>query len=338
MKVLLTGGAGFIGSHTCVELLNEGYEVVIIDNLVNSSPEVVDAIKRIAGKDFDFYPYDLLDKEKCREVFREHKIDSVIHFAGLKAVGESVEKPLLYYHNNLTGTLNLLELMQEHGVLSIVFSSSATVYGSPETVPIKEDFPLSTTNPYGSTKLFIERILQDTYAADKRMSVTLLRYFNPIGAHESAEIGENPRGIPNNLLPYITQVAIGKLDKVRVFGNDYPTPDGTGVRDYIHVVDLSRGHVKALENRAETPGVHIYNLGTGKGYSVLEVIEAFERATGREVPFEIVERRAGDIAECYADPSKANKELNWAAEYGIIRMCEDSWRWQESHPNGFGDK
>jgi UDP-glucose 4-epimerase len=337
MTILLTGGAGFIGSHTCVELLDAGYDVVIIDNLSNSSPKAVSAIRDITGREPAFYPYDLLDADACRAVFTAHKIDSVIHFAGLKAVGESVEKPLLYYQNNITGTLNLLQLMREYGVCSIVFSSSATVYGSPQSVPIKEDAPLSAANPYGATKLFIERILADAAAADPGLSVVSLRYFNPIGAHPSGRLGENPRGIPNNLLPYIAQVAVGRLEKLRVFGNDYPTPDGTGVRDYIHVTDLGRGHISALERDADRPGVHIYNLGTGQGYSVLEIIDAFIQATGMEIPYEIVGRRAGDVAVCYADPAKANTQLNWYAARGLRQMCEDAWRWQQSHPNGFED-
>ena len=335
MKILVTGGAGYIGSHTCVELLDAGHEIVVVDNLSNSSPKSIEAVKEITGKDFPFYVCDILDRENLTKVFDEHKIDSVIHFAGLKAVGESVEKPLEYYHNNMTGTFVLLDVMREHGVYNIVFSSSATVYGSPKTVPIKEDFPLSTTNPYGSTKLMLERVLSDVYVSDNRFSVVLLRYFNPIGAHESGKIGEDPKGIPNNLLPYVAQVAVGRLEKVNVFGNEYPTKDGTGVRDYIHVVDLALGHLKAVEKKSNEPGVHIYNLGTGNGYSVLEIIKAFGKACGKEIPFVIASPRPGDIAICYADASKAEKELGWRAERGIEKMCADSWNWQSKNPNGF---
>lgn len=334
MAILVTGGAGYIGSHTCVELLNAGKDIVIVDNFVNSKPEALNRIKKITGKDFKFYEVDLLNKRDLEKVFSENKIESTIHFAGLKAVGESVQKPLLYYHNNLTGTFNLLELMQKYEAKKIVFSSSATVYGMPKTVPIKEDFPLSTTNPYGSTKLMIEQILKDVYVADKSWSVVLLRYFNPIGAHESGLIGENPNGIPNNLMPYIAQVASGKLDHLNVFGNDYPTHDGTGVRDYIHVVDLAIGHLKALD-KVKDSGVFIYNLGTGKGYSVLDIVKAFEKASGVKVPYQIAPRRAGDIAECYADPTKAYEELGWKATKGIEEMCADTWRWQKANPNGF---
>lgn len=335
MKILVTGGAGYIGSHTCVELLNEGYEIVVLDNLLNSSVKCLDAVKELTGKDFPFYEVDMLDYEAMEQVFKDHKIDAVIHFAGLKAVGESTQKPLYYYHNNITGTLNLLDQMKKYGVKNIVFSSSATVYGMPKSVPITEDFPLSTTNPYGSTKLFIEQIMTDVQKANPDMSVTLLRYFNPIGAHKSGMMGEDPKGIPNNLLPYVAQVAVGKLDKVHVFGNDYPTPDGTGVRDYIHVVDLAVGHVKAIAKRCDIPGVHIYNLGTGNGYSVLQIVEAFSKACGKELPYQIEERRPGDIAECYADPAKAREELGWVAEREIAEMCEDLWRWQSTHPDGF---
>ncbi len=334
MAILVTGGAGYIGSHTCVELLNTGKDIVIVDNFVNSKPEALNRIKKITGKDFKFYEVDLLNKKDLEKVFSENKIESTIHFAGLKAVGESVQKPLLYYHNNLTGTFNLLELMKKYEAKKIVFSSSATVYGMPKTVPIKEDFPLSTTNPYGSTKLMIEQILKDVYVADKSWSVVLLRYFNPIGAHESGLIGENPNGIPNNLMPYIAQVASGKLDHLNVFGNDYPTHDGTGVRDYIHVVDLAIGHLKALD-KVKDSGVFIYNLGTGKGYSVLDIVKAFEKASGVKVPYQIAPRRAGDIAECYADPTKAYEELGWKATKGIEEMCADTWRWQKANPNGF---
>lgn len=337
MKVLVTGGTGFIGSHTCVELLEKGYEVVIFDNLYNSKRDVVDKIEKISGKKVVFYEADMLRKEELRPIFEEHKFDAVIHFAGLKAVGESVQKPLEYYQNNLTGTMNLCELMAEYGCKRIIFSSSATVYGSPKTVPITEDFPLSTTNPYGTTKLFLERILSDLCVPDPEWSVVLLRYFNPIGAHESGLIGEVPNGIPNNLMPYITQVAIGKLDHLNVFGNDYDTPDGTGVRDYIHVVDLALGHVKAVEKVESGDGLFIYNLGTGKGYSVLDVVHAFEKASGKKIPYEIQARRPGDIATCYSDPSKAYKELGWKAERDIEEMCEDSWRWQSQNPNGYPD-
>lgn len=327
MSVLVTGGAGYIGSHTVVELLNRGEEIIIVDNFSNSKPETLDKIRKITGKDFKFYEVDLLDKEKLEKVFEENpNIDSVIHFAGLKAVGESVEKPIEYYHNNITGTLILLDIMRKHNCKKIVFSSSATVYGNPKTVPIKEDFPLSTTNPYGSTKLMIEQILNDVYISDNEWSVILLRYFNPIGAHESGLIGESPNGIPNNLMPYINQVACGKLDYLRVFGNDYDTIDGTGVRDYIHVVDLAQGHLKALDKARRFTGVEAYNLGTGTGYSVLQIVKAFEDATGVEVKYKIVDRRPGDIATCYADPSKAKNDLGWEAKKGIEEMCKDSWR------------
>lgn len=329
MKILVTGGTGYIGSHTCVELLNKGHEVVVFDNLFNSQIDVVDKIKKITGKEIAFYKADMLDKESMRPIFEEHKIDAVIHFAGLKAVGESVQKPLLYYHNNLTGTLQLCELMNEYNCKKIIFSSSATVYGAPKTVPIKEDFPLSTTNPYGTTKLMLERILSDFCVADPDWSVVLLRYFNPIGAHESGLIGERPNGIPNNLMPYITQVAIGKLPCLGVFGNDYDTPDGTGVRDYIHVVDLAKGHVNAIEKVVSSTGVNIYNLGTGNGYSVLDIVKAFEAANGVHIPYEIKPRRAGDIATCYADATKAKEELGWEAEYDLQKMCRDSWRFTQ---------
>lgn len=336
MFILVTGGAGYIGSHTCIELLTQGYEVVIVDNLYNSCEEAVRRIEELSGKKVSFYKADLLDKEAVEEIFEKESIDSVIHFAGLKAVGESVQKPLEYFHNNLTGTLILCDVMRHHGVKSIVFSSSATVYGNPASVPIYEDFPLSVTNPYGRTKLMIEEILQDVVVSDPEWKVILLRYFNPVGAHKSGRIGENPRGIPNNLTPYITQVAVGKLDHVNVFGNDYDTPDGTGVRDYIHVVDLALGHVKAIEKiNAMDGGVKIYNLGTGIGYSVLEVIEAFRKATGKEIPYVIGPRRAGDIATCYAATDKAEKELGWKAQRGLDEMCEDAWRWQSMNPDGY---
>ncbi|MBU9738386.1 UDP-glucose 4-epimerase GalE [Diplocloster agilis] len=335
MSILVTGGAGYIGSHTCVELLNAGYEVVVVDNLCNSSEESLKRVEEITGKTLKFYRADLLDRDAMEEIFEDERIDSVIHFAGLKAVGESVQKPLEYYYNNVTGTLVLCDVMRKHGVKDIVFSSSATVYGNPHTVPIREDFPLSVTNPYGRTKLMLEEILQDLHVADSEWNVILLRYFNPIGAHKSGRIGENPKGIPNNLMPYITQVAIGKLTRLGVFGNDYDTPDGTGVRDYIHVVDLANGHVKAIEKLKSKEGVSIYNLGTGNGYSVLDMVKAFEKASGREIPYEIKPRRAGDIAACYADPSKAKAELGWEAQYGLEEMCEDSWRWQSQNPEGY---
>lgn len=337
MKILVTGGAGYIGSHTCVELLNRGYEICVLDNLDNSSEKSIDVIKKITGKDFKFYKVDLLDYEATNKVFDENEFDSVIHFAGLKAVGESTKIPIRYYHNNITGTLNLLDIMKNHNVFNIVFSSSATVYGMPKTVPITEDFPLSTTNPYGSTKLMIENILKDVYASDNRWSMTILRYFNPIGANECGEMGEDPKGIPNNLLPYIAQVAVGRLEYLHVFGDDYDTEDGTGVRDYIHVVDLSIGHIKAIEKKTNESGVHIYNLGTGNGYSVLQILHAFEKACGKELPYKIEERRPGDIAKCYADATKAYNELGWKAERDIAKMCEDGWRWQSKHPNGFNE-
>ena len=326
MKILVTGGTGYIGSHTCVELLNEGYEVVVFDNLYNSKIDVVDKIEKITGKKIQFYKADMRDKESMRPVFEENRFDAVIHFAGLKAVGESVEKPLMYYKNNIAGTLNLCEMMNEYGCKKIIFSSSATVYGSPETVPITEDFPLSTTNPYGSTKLMLEGILSDLCVPDKEWSVILLRYFNPIGAHESGLLGESPNGIPNNLMPYIMQVAVGKLPELGVFGDDYDTPDGTGVRDYIHVVDLAKGHVNAVQKATSADGVNIYNLGTGNGYSVLDIVKAFEDANGVKIPYSIKPRRAGDIATSYASPKKAKEELGWEAKYDLKRMCEDSWR------------
>lgn len=337
MNILVTGGAGYIGSHTCVELLNKGYDIVVVDNLDNSCIKAIDTIKEIAGRDFKFYECDMLDRENFEKVFIENKIDAVIHFAGLKAVGESTKIPLRYYHNNITGSLILMELMEKYDVNNIVFSSSATVYGMPKTVPITEDFPLSTTNPYGSTKLMLEQIMTDAAKANPKLSVTLLRYFNPIGAHKSGNMGEDPKGIPNNLLPYVAQVAVGKLEKVHVFGDDYPTPDGTGVRDYIHVVDLAIGHLKAIEHRSDKPGVHIYNLGTGNGYSVLQVIKAFEKACGKEIPYVIDPRRPGDIAECWANAAKAKAELEWEATRGIDEMCADSWNWQSKHPNGYND-
>ncbi|MFV0414103.1 MAG: UDP-glucose 4-epimerase GalE [Oscillospiraceae bacterium] len=336
MSILVTGGAGYIGSHTCVELLNAGFEVIVADNLVNSSEEALRRVEKITGKKVKFYNADLCDAAVARAIFAENPgIGSVIHFAALKAVGESVQKPLEYYTNNLTSTLVVLNAMREFGVKNFVFSSSATVYGDPASVPVREDFPTSTTNPYGTTKLFIERILTDCCKADATLNVALLRYFNPIGAHPSGLIGEDPNGIPNNLVPYIAQVAVGKLDHVNVFGNDYNTPDGTGVRDYIHVVDLARGHVAALQKLQQKPGLFICNLGTGKGYSVLEVIGAFSKACGKPLKYEIGPRRPGDIAEVYADPAKAKNELGWQAWYGIEEMCADSWRWQSGNPNGY---
>ncbi|WP_246942806.1 UDP-glucose 4-epimerase GalE [Bacillus pinisoli] len=337
MSILVTGGAGYIGSHTCIELLNTGYEIVVIDSYVNSKDESLKRVKEITGKDFKSYKLDLLDKIELEKVFVENEIDAVIHFAGLKAVGESVEKPILYYHNNIAGTLILAEVMEKYNVQKLVFSSSATVYGMPKRVPISEDFMLHATNPYGRTKLMIEDILRDLHVSNKNWSIALLRYFNPIGAHESGRIGEDPNGIPNNLMPFITQVAVGKLKELRVFGNDYSTVDGTGVRDYIHVVDLAKGHLKALKKVMKSKGVEAYNLGTGKGYSVLEIVKAFEQASGRQVPYQIINRRPGDIAECYADPTKAKQELGWEAEKGIEEMCADSWRWQSENPNGYGE-
>lgn len=335
MAVLVTGGAGYIGSHTSVELLENGYEVIIVDNLCNSDKIVLDKIKEITNKTPKFYEIDITDKDKLEVVFKENKIDSVIHFAALKAVGESVQKPLEYYSNNLINTLVLLELMKKYDVKKFVFSSSATVYGNPKTCPILEDFPLSVTNPYGRTKLMVEDILRDICYSDKSMDVAILRYFNPIGAHKSGKIGEEPSGIPNNIMPYITKVAVGKLPNVNVFGNDYDTLDGTGVRDYIHVVDLANGHVKALEKLNQNPGLITYNLGTGNGYSVLQLIEAVKKASGRDIPYKFTERREGDIATCYADPSKARAELDWEAKYELDEMCEDSWRWQFNNPNGY---
>ncbi len=336
MSILVTGGAGYIGSHTCVELLNAGYEVVVVDNLYNASRESLKRVEEITGKTLAFYEADILDRDKMNEIFDQENIDSVIHFAGLKAVGESVAKPLEYYYNNIAGTLVLCDVMRSHGVKSIVFSSSATVYGDPAFVPITEECPKGKiTNPYGQTKSMLEQILTDLNVADPEWKVVLLRYFNPIGAHESGRIGEDPKGIPNNLVPYIAQVAVGKLERLNVFGNDYDTPDGTGVRDYIHVVDLAKGHVKAIEKMKETGGVQIYNLGTGRGYSVLEVLHAYEKACGKELPYVIRPRRAGDIATCYADPAKAEKELGWKAERGIEEMCADSWRWQKNNPDGY---
>jgi UDP-glucose 4-epimerase len=338
MTILVTGGAGYIGSHTCVELLSAGYDIVVVDSFCNSKPEALKRVSEITGKEFPVYHIDLLQKDELEAVFSRHSIEAVIHFAGLKAVGESVAIPLRYYHNNITGTLILCEVMQAYSVKKIVFSSSATVYGTPKRVPISEDFPLQATNPYGRTKLMIEEILRDLYVSDNEWSIALLRYFNPIGAHPSGRIGEDPNGIPNNLMPYITQVAIGKFKELRLFGNDYPTIDGTGVRDYIHVVDLAIGHVKALEKVMNTTGVEAYNLGTGRGYSVLELISAFEKVTGIKIPYKIVGRRPGDVAICYADPTKAKEELGWVATRGIEEMCRDAWRWQSNNPNGYQEE
>ena len=334
MNILVTGGAGYIGSHTCLELLQAGYQVVVVDNLVNSKEESLRRVQKLAGKALEFHRVGLLDQPALEAVFARSPIDAVIHFAGLKAVGESVTIPLRYYHNNITGTVTLCEVMQKYNVKNLVFSSSATVYGVPRTVPITEDFPLSATNPYGRTKLMIEEILRDV-AAVQSWNVALLRYFNPVGAHASGQIGEDPNGIPNNLVPFIAQVAVGKLPELAVFGNDYATHDGTGVRDYIHVTDLALGHLKALEKLALNPGVVTYNLGTGRGYSVLEVVVAFEQACGRKIPYRIVSRRPGDVASSYADPTKAKRELGWSATRGIAEMCADAWRWQSGNPDGY---
>lgn len=336
MKVLVTGGAGFIGSHTCVELLENGHEVVVVDNLCNSSEKSLERVKELTGKDFAFYKGDILDDELLNKIFKENDIDCCIHFAGLKAVGESVAKPWEYYNNNISGTLNLVKVMKENGCKNIIFSSSATVYGDPQEIPITENCPKGQcTNPYGWTKSMLEQILMDIYNSDKEWNIILLRYFNPIGAHKSGRIGENPNGIPNNLMPYITQVAVGKLEKLGVFGNDYDTPDGTGVRDYIHVVDLAKGHVKALKKIEENAGLNIYNLGTGQGYSVLDIVKNFEEATGVKIPYVIKKRRPGDIATSYCNPEKAYKELGWKAENGIKEMCADSWNWQKNNPKGY---
>ncbi|MDB2106227.1 UDP-glucose 4-epimerase GalE [Clostridium paraputrificum] len=336
MSILVTGGAGYIGSHTSIELLQAGYDIVIVDNFCNSKPESLNRIEELTGKKPKFYEVDILDREGLNKVFEENNIEAVIHFAGLKAVGESVEKPIEYYENNISGTLVLCDVMRKHNVKKIVFSSSATVYGMNNKVPFSEDMPTaSATNPYGSTKLFIEQILSDIYVSDNEWSVALLRYFNPIGAHESGRIGEDPNGIPNNLMPYITQVAVGKRKELSVFGNDYDTHDGTGVRDYIHVVDLAKGHLKAVGKVLSSNGVEAYNLGTGIGYSVLDVVNSFEKASGQKVPYKIVERRAGDIATCYADATKALRELGWKAEKNLDDMCRDSWRWQKNNPNGY---
>ena len=335
MKIIVTGGAGYIGSHTVVELLNAGHDVVVMDNLSNSKEESLARVREITGRDFLFYKADLCDKPALQDIFRNNPVDAVIHFAGLKAVGESVQKPLEYFSNNVYGTLCLCDVMRANNVKKIVFSSSATVYGDPHKVPITEDFPLSATNPYGRSKLFIEEILRDIHVSDSSWDIILLRYFNPVGAHSSGRIGEDPNDIPNNLVPYISQVAIGKLDILSVFGNDYPTHDGTGVRDYIHVVDLATGHLRAIDKIESKTGVRVYNLGTGRGYSVLEMVEAFKKASGRDIPYRITDRRPGDIAACFADPTFARNELNWVAEKGIDEMCADTWRWQSLNPNGY---
>ena len=336
MSILVTGGAGYIGSHTVVELLTAGYEVVVVDNLCNSSRESIARVEDITGKNVTFYEADILDEDALEQIFAKEDIESCIHFAGLKAVGESVEKPWMYYNNNITGTLTLIKVMERLNVRNIVFSSSATVYGAPKEIPITENCPKGEiTNPYGQTKSMLEQILTDIQKADNRWNVILLRYFNPIGAHKSGRIGENPNGIPNNLMPYITQVAVGRLECLGVFGNDYNTHDGTGVRDYIHVVDLAKGHVKAIEKLKDNDGLNIYNLGTGIGYSVLDIVHNFEKASGQHIPYVIKPRRAGDIDACYSDPSKAERELGWKAENGILEMCEDSWRWQSNNPNGY---
>lgn len=336
MTILVTGGAGFIGTHTVVELQNQGYDVVVMDNLCNSNEEALRRVEQITGKKVKFYKVDMRDKEADRQILRENKIDAVIHFAGLKAVGESVQIPLEYYDNNIGGTVTLLEVLKEFGVKNFIFSSSATVYGVPERLPLDEKCRLGVTNPYGATKLMLEHVLEDLYNSDKSWNIILLRYFNPVGAHPSGLIGEDPKGIPNNLMPYVAQVATGKLKCVRVFGNDYPTPDGTGVRDYIHVVDLALGHIAALKYCTE-PGVHIYNLGTGKGYSVLDMIHAFEKACGKTLPYQIVGRRAGDVASCYACADLAKEELHWTAKYDLEDMCRDQWNWQSHNPNGYID-
>ncbi|MHA7878159.1 MAG: UDP-glucose 4-epimerase GalE [Saccharospirillum sp.] len=337
MTVLVTGGAGYIGSHTCIELINAGHSVLVLDNLCNASRSSLARVEAIVGQTIPFVEGDIRDRALLEDLFSTHKIDSVVHFAGLKAVGESTEIPLEYYENNVWGTVNLLQVMRRHGVKKLVFSSSATVYGDPASVPIREDFPLSATNPYGRSKLMIEDMLRDLAASDGEWQLALLRYFNPVGAHPSGTIGEDPNGIPNNLMPFIAQVAIGKRPELSVFGGDYNTPDGTGVRDYIHVVDLAVGHVKAIEKLAQKPGCVAYNLGTGQGYSVLEMVRAFEQASGRKVLFNIVDRRPGDIAQCFADPTFAERELGWRAEKGLEEMMADAWRWQSQNPDGYGE-
>ncbi|MGZ7148254.1 UDP-glucose 4-epimerase GalE [Bacillus sp. BC08] len=335
MAILITGGAGYIGSHTCIELLNNNYKIIVVDNLSNSSIESLNRVKEITGKQFEFYKESVLNREKMNEIFLRNNIEAVIHFAGFKAVGESTTIPLTYYYNNVMSTIILCDVMQKHNVKKFIFSSSATVYGIPKTSPITEEFPLSVTNPYGQTKLMIEQIMRDVAKADDEWSIALLRYFNPFGAHKSGRIGEDPNGVPNNLMPYVTQVAVGKLKELNIFGNDYPTKDGTGVRDYIHVVDLAKGHVKALEKVLETEGIEAYNLGTGKGYSVLEMVKAFEKVSGKKIPYKVIGRRPGDVAICFADVSKAKRELGWEAEYGLEEMCVDSWRWQVNNKNGY---
>lgn len=337
MAILVTGGAGYIGSHTCVELLKAGYEVIILDNLSNSKQTVIQRIQEISNKQIKYYEVNLLNQKDLEKVFKENNIEAVIHFAGLKAVGESVKFPILYYHNNITGTLLLCETMEKYHVRKMVFSSSATVYGVPDKIPISEDAPLRAINPYGQTKLIIENFLSDLYSSNPNWSISILRYFNPIGAHKSGRIGEDPSGIPNNLMPYITQVAIGNLKELSIFGGDYPTKDGTGIRDFIHVVDLAKGHLKALEKVGKSKGLNVYNLGTGKGYSVFELITAFEKATGIKIPYKVVGRRPGDVASCYANPTKAKTELEWTAEKNIIEMCQDAWRWQKDNPTGYVD-
>lgn len=333
--ILITGGAGYIGSHTIVELLNEGYELIVVDNFSNSKPESLNRVQKITGKKIKIYQIDLIDEKELEEVFQENQIDAVIHFAGFKAVGESVENPLKYFKNNIYSTVNLCKMMQKYNVKNMVFSSSATVYGMPETIPITEESPLKVLNPYGRTKLMIEEMLRDIYISDPEWSITILRYFNPIGAHKSGLIGEDPNGIPNNLMPFITKVAIGELCKLKVFGRNYPTPDGTGIRDYIHIIDLARGHVAALAKTMKTKTINTYNLGTGVGYSVLEIINAFQSATGIKISYQLSEPRAGDIAICYADSTKAMVELSWKAEKGIEEMCQDAWRWQYNNPEGY---
>ena len=335
MNILVTGAAGYIGSHMCVKLLGSGHDVIAVDNYYNSSPKVLQRVKQITGKDFKAYECDILNKNDLDKIFAENSVDAVIHFAGYKAVGESAVNPLKYYHNNIEGTVCLCEIMDKHDVRRIVFSSSATVYGLPETVPVKETAPLSAMNPYGRTKLIIEGMLNDLYFSNNRWSIMILRYFNPIGAHESGLIGEDPKGIPNNLMPFITKVAIGILPELNVFGGDWETKDGTGVRDYIHVTDLAKGHIKALDKAFQADGVHIYNLGTGTGYSVLDIVRAFEEASGQKIPYKFTDRRPGDIAEYFADPSKAFQEINWKANLGIDKMCLDAWNWQRNNPNGY---
>ena len=335
MTILVTGGAGYIGSHTIIELHKANHEVIVVDNLSNSSSESIKSVEEISGKSVKFYEYNILEKDKLQQIFKTNNIDTVIHFAAFKAVGESVSNPLKYYHNNIAGTVTLLEVMSEYGVKNIVFSSSATVYGDPARVPIDESFALSVTNPYGRTKLMMEEILEDVYRADNSWNIVILRYFNPVGAHKSGRIGEDPNGIPDNLMPYICQVAVGKLNELSVFGDDYPTVDGTGVRDYIHVVDLAYGHVAALKKIKDRSGLNIYNLGTGEGYSVLETLHAFEKACGKKLKYKVTERRAGDIASCYALPDKAEKELSWKAARKMDEMCEDAWRWQTNNPDGY---